>query len=77
MRQSIEEEKVALGIISNNKGHQIKDRNATPLIDIFKDTDKEEGDSVIDLILAVVLLLKRDINRLVVEARDVLELVKP
>jgi hypothetical protein len=35
--------------------------------DIFKDEDKEEGDSVIDLILAVVELLERDISRLVVE----------
>jgi len=32
--------------------------------DIFKDEDKEEGDSVTDLILAVVQL-KKDINRLV------------
>jgi len=42
---------------------------------------KEEGyltTSVItDLITAVVILLERDINRLVVEAREVLELVKP
>ena len=30
-----------------------------------------------DLILAVVQLLERDMNRLVVEARDVLEPVKP
>jgi hypothetical protein len=30
-----------------------------------------------DLILAVVELLGRDINRLVVEAREALELVKP
>ena len=36
--------------------------------DIFKDEDKEEGDSVTDLILALVALLERDINRLVVEA---------
>ena len=34
---------------------------------IFKDEDKEEGDSVIDLIIVVVILLERDINRLVVE----------
>jgi len=33
--------------------------------DIFKDKDKEEGDSVIDLISAVVQLLRTDINRLV------------
>ena len=31
---------------------------------------------VTDLILAVVALLERDISRLVVEARDALELVK-
>ena len=36
--------------------------------DIFKDEDGEEGDSVTDLLLAVVRLLERDINRLVVEA---------
>jgi hypothetical protein len=35
--------------------------------DIFKDKDKEEGDSVMDLILVVVELLERDISRLVVE----------
>ena len=44
--------------------------------DIFKDKDREKGDSITDLILAVVVLLKRDINGLVVEARDMLELVK-
>ena len=57
-------------------------RNVIPLInnleigDIFKDEDKEEGDSVTDLILVVVELLKRDINRLMEEAREILELVK-
>jgi len=35
--------------------------------DIFKDKDKEEGDSITDLISAVVALLRRYINRLVVE----------
>jgi hypothetical protein len=44
--------------------------------DIFKDEDKEEGDSVTDLILAVAELLERDINRLVVEVQEVLEPVK-
>jgi hypothetical protein len=44
--------------------------------DIFKDEDKKEGDSITDLILVVVGLLKRDINRLVIEARETLELVK-
>jgi len=44
--------------------------------DIFKDKDKEEGDSVMDLILAVVRLLKEDINRPVVEAQEALELIK-
>jgi hypothetical protein len=34
------------------------------------------GTSVTDLILAVVELLERDISRLVVEAREALELVK-
>ena len=44
--------------------------------DIFKDEDKEEGDGITDLILAVVELLERDISRLVIEARETLELVK-
>jgi hypothetical protein len=44
--------------------------------DIFKDEDKEEEDSVIDLILVVVELLERDISRLVVEAWEMLELVE-
>jgi len=44
---------------------------------IFKDEDKEEGDGVTDLILAVVGLLRRDTNGLVVEAWEVLEPVKP
>ena len=44
--------------------------------DIFKDEDKEEGDSITDLILAVVELLERDISRLVVEVWEVLEPVK-
>jgi len=44
--------------------------------DIFKDKDKEEEDGVIDLILATVRLLERDINRPVVEARELLEPVK-
>ena len=46
-------------------------------MDIFKNKDKKEGDSVTDFILVVVQLLERDINRLVVEVWDVLELVKP
>jgi hypothetical protein len=45
--------------------------------DIFKDEDKEEGDGVTDLILAVVELLGRDMNRLVVEAWEALEPVEP
>ena len=44
--------------------------------DIFKDEDKEEGDSITDLIIAVVALLERDMYRLMVEARETLELVK-
>jgi hypothetical protein len=44
--------------------------------DIFKDKDKEEGDSITDLILAVVELLGRDTSRLVVEVREALELVE-
>jgi hypothetical protein len=44
--------------------------------DIFKDEDKEEEDSVTDLILVVVELLGRDINRLVIKAWEILELVE-
>jgi hypothetical protein len=44
--------------------------------DIFEDEDKEEGDGVTDLILAVVELLGRDISRLVVEVREALEPVE-
>jgi hypothetical protein len=44
--------------------------------DIFEDEDKEEGDGVTDLILAVVELLERDISRLVVEVREALEPVE-
>jgi uncharacterized coiled-coil protein SlyX len=44
--------------------------------DIFEDEDKEEGDSVTDLILAVVELLGRDMSRLVVKVQEALELVK-
>jgi hypothetical protein len=44
--------------------------------DIFKDEDKEKGDSITDLIIVVVRLLERDISRLVVEVREVLELVE-
>ena len=36
----------------------------------------KEGDSITDLILVVVQLLERDINKLVVEAREILEPVK-
>ena len=43
---------------------------------IFKDEDKEEGDSVTDLILAVVALLRRDINGLVKTVLEALELIK-
>jgi len=44
--------------------------------DIFKDEDKEKGDGITDLILAVIWLLREDLNGLVMEAREVLELVK-
>jgi hypothetical protein len=44
--------------------------------DIFKNEDKEEGDSVTDLISVVVELLRKDISRLVVEVREALELVE-
>ena len=45
-------------------GHQIKLGNAIPLIkdleigSIFKDEDKEEGDSITDLVLLVLRLLR-------------------
>ena len=45
--------------------------------DIFKDEAKEEGNGVTDLIMAVVWLLRRDINGLVEIALGELELVKP
>ena len=35
--------------------------------DIFKDKDKKEGDSVTDLILVVVYLLREDLDELVVK----------
>jgi len=35
---------------------------------IFKDKDKEKGDSITDLILVVVRLFREDINELVVLA---------
>jgi hypothetical protein len=44
--------------------------------EIFKDEDREEGDSITDLIIAVVRLLRRDINRLVKIVQEVLELIK-
>ena len=40
------------------------------------DKDKKEGDSIINFILVVVALLKRDINKLMVKARNILKLVK-
>jgi len=44
--------------------------------DIFKDEDREEGDGVTDLILAVVRLLREDINGLVKIVLEALELIK-
>ena len=44
--------------------------------DIFKNEDRKEGDSVTDLILVVVRLLRIDINRLVKIALGELKLVK-
>jgi hypothetical protein len=43
---------------------------------IFKDEDREEGDGVMDLILVVVELLRRDIDGLARVVREALELVK-
>ena len=45
--------------------------------DIFKDKDRKEGDGITDLIIAVVALLERDINRLLMEAWETLRPVKP
>jgi hypothetical protein len=44
--------------------------------EIFKDKDREEGDSITDLILAVVVLLRMDTDRLARVVREALELVK-
>jgi hypothetical protein len=45
--------------------------------DIFKDKDKKEGDSVTDLILAVlVVLLRRDMDGLARVVQEALELVE-
>jgi hypothetical protein len=77
------DEEYLIGGIRNDEGHQIESGNATPLIDdlemrdIFEDEDEEEGDGVTDLISAVVELLGRDMNRLVVEAWETLEPVEP
>jgi len=52
-RQAIDKEEEALGIISKDI-NQINQTDIIPLVDdlemlgIFKDKDKEEGDSVID-----------------------------
>ena len=59
-------------------GYQIKLGNAIPLINnleigsIFEDKDKEEGDSVTDLVLLVLRILKQDLRELV----DSIELVE-
>jgi hypothetical protein len=44
--------------------------------EIFKDEDREEGDGITDLILAVVALLRRDTDGLARVVREALELVK-
>ena len=44
--------------------------------DIFKDEDKGREDGITDLISAVVQLLERDMDRLVVEAWEALEPAK-
>ena len=52
-------------------GYQIKLGNAIPLINnleigsIFEDKDKEEGDSVTDLVLLVLRILRQDLGELV------------
>ena len=77
------DEEYLIGGIRNDEGHQIENRNATPLIDdlemrdIFEDEDEKEGDGVTDLISAAVELLGRDMSRLVVEVREALEPVEP
>ena len=51
-------------------GYQIKSGNAIPLVNnleigsIFKDEDKKEGNSVIDLVLLVLRILRRDLSKL-------------
>ena len=53
-----------------NVGHQIKLGNTIPLIkdleisSIFKDEDKEGGDSITDLVLLVLRILKGDLSKL-------------
>ena len=49
---------------------QCRDSSAIPLINnleigsIFKDKDKEEGDSIMDLVLLVLRILRRDLSKL-------------
>ena len=66
----------------NNNRYQIKQNNITPLIndlemqDIFKDKDKREGDSVIDLIgevsqlLVTLTKISQRINAIGLEVQD-------
>jgi len=55
---------------------QLVRASVSPPPDIHKDEDKEEGDGITDLILAVVRLLREDINRLVKIVWEVLKLIK-
>jgi len=58
MRRVVKEEEITLGIISNNI-NQINQIDIIPLINnleilgIFKDKDKEEGDSITDALSTI------------------------
>ena len=70
------------GGIIRNKNHQIKSGNTTPLINdlemqkIFKDKDKERGDSIIDLISGLVDLLSLETQAVWRTVQDLFEEVK-
>ena len=63
------------------KWQQIKEEDTIPLIDnleirsIFEDKAKEEGDNIIDLVMLVCQLLRRDVQELQ-ELVDTIEPVK-
>ena len=61
----MDEREIALGIISNNI-NQINQTDIIPLVnnlkmlEIFKDKDKEEGDSVTDSLSTILRLLREE-----------------